>query len=226
MGAAALAPVKGSRLREQVVQEYANFLLNAGHEDDGALNIYLKAFLQDTSQTKFRNVLASLLIQKGNLNPNELDLLLVMLKADHYKDQAVVDYLVGIFLDEKEFSNKTEPVFIEALAAESSLSENIIAFMLPILVGKKRKDDYAVNFFLKALGRATPEQREIMEALIAECYFDQRFQVSDPVLHHECQGVFEKLAEDSKGRLVEHFNQQRLQEGRFHERKKEARSPG
>jgi len=205
-------PAKGSRLREQVVKEYANFLLNNGYENERALNIYLKAFLQDTRQTRFRNVLVSLLIQKGNLNSNELDLLLVMLKADNYKDRAVVDHLAAIFLDKKEYSNKTEPIFIEALAAGSSLSEKIIAFMLPILVAKKRKDDYAVNFFLKALSHATAGQRETMEALISECYLDQRFQVSGPVLHYECKAVFESLAEDSKARLIELSSQQRLQE--------------
>jgi len=205
-------PAKGNRLRGQVIQEYANFLLNSGHENERALNIYLKAFLQDTGQTRFRNVLVSLLIQKGNLNPNELSLLLVMLKADNYKDHAVVDHLAEIFLDKKEYSNKTESVFIEALAAGSSLSEKIIAFMLPILVAKKRKDDYAVNFFLKALSHATPEQRETMQALLSECYLDQRFQISDPVLHHECQAMFESLAEDFKTRLIVLSSQQRLQE--------------
>ena len=205
-------PAKGSRLREQVIREYGNFLLNGGYEDERALNIYLKAFLQDTSQTRFRNVLVSLLIQKGNLNTSELDLLLVMQRADQYKDQAMVDHLAVIFLAKKEYSNRTEPVFFSALATGSSLSEQITAFMLPILLAKKRKDDYAVNFFLKALGQATPEQSETLTALLSECYLDQRFQVSDPVLHHECKAVFESLAEDSKTRLIEHSSQQHLQE--------------
>jgi len=205
-------PAKGSRLRGQVIQEYANYLLNNGHEDERALNIFLKAFLQDTSQTKFRSALASLLTQKESLNANELDLLLVMLKADNYQDQALVDHLAGIFLNKNEYSNKTEPVFLEALAAGSPLSNNIVSFLLPILVANKRKDYFAANFFLKALSHATPGQKETIESLLSECYLDQRFQFSEPVLHRDCQAVFENLAEDSKVRLTELFSQQHLQE--------------
>ena len=205
-------PAKGNRLRGQVIQEYANYLLNNGHEDERALNIFLKAFLQDTSQTKFRSVLASLLTQKGSLNANELDLLLVMVKADNYQDQALVNHLTGIFLNKNEYSNKTEPVFLEALAAGSSLSNNIVNFLLPILVANKRKDCFAANFFLKALSHATPGQKETIESLLSECYLDQRFKFSEPILHHDCQAVFNNLAEDSQVRLTELFSQQHLRE--------------
>ncbi|TDJ57458.1 MAG: SPOR domain-containing protein [Nitrospina sp.] len=205
-------PAKGNRLRRQVIQEYANYLLNNGREDERALNIYLKAFLQDTRQTKFRSVLASLLTQKESLNANELDLLLVMLKADNYQDLALVDHLAGIFLHKNEYSNKTEPVFLEALAAGSPLSKNIVVFLLPILVAKKRKDCFAAKFFLKALSHAAPEQKETIESLVSECYLDQRFQFSDPILHDDCQAVFNNLAENSKVRLTEQFSHQQLQE--------------
>lgn len=205
-------PAKGSRLRRQIIQEYANYLLNDGREDEWSLNIYLKAFLQDTRQTKFSGVLASLLTQKESLSVNELDLLLVMLKADNYQDQALVDHLAGIFLHKNVYSNKTEPVFLEALAAESPLSKKVITFLLPVLVAKKRKDCFAAKFFLKALSQAAPEQKESIESLISECYLDQRFQFSDPNLHHDCQAVFSSLAENSKIHLTELFSHQQLQE--------------
>ncbi|MCH7498539.1 MAG: hypothetical protein IH886_00765, partial [Nitrospinae bacterium] len=40
-------PAQGRVLREQLVQNYAEFLLSTGSEDPEALNTFLKAFLQD-----------------------------------------------------------------------------------------------------------------------------------------------------------------------------------
>lgn len=195
-------PGHGRRLKEKVVRQYAQYLLSTGAEDRQALNIYLKAFLQDPSETAYRDMIVSVLTQKGNLEQAEIDLLLLILTKEKYADREILNFLVSIFLYQQTFSNKSEPVFLQALEQNSPQSDEIIAFLLPLLAEKERKDPYSVQFYLNALDRAQPDQRQVLEDLIASSFCEERFRVVDPVLHQRCEAVFQRLAPDRQTQLM------------------------
>lgn len=213
-------PAQGRRLKEKVIRQYAQYLLSVGAEDPRALNIYLKAFLQDPSETAYRDMIVSVLTRKRGLELGEIDILLVILTTEKYSDPEILNYLVSIFLEQEMFTNKSEPVFLQALEQGSPYSREIIAFLLPRLAGKGRKDAYSVQFYLNALEHTVvPEQEEAIRQLIAACYCEERFRVADPVLHQRCGQVFESLPPDTKnelkaaaqdGRLSEEWKKMRL----------------
>ncbi|CCQ91812.1 exported hypothetical protein [Nitrospina gracilis 3/211] len=195
-------PGHGRRLKEKVIRQYAQYLLSIGAEDRQALNIYLKAFLQDPSETAYRDMIVSVLTQKGNLEHAEIDLLLLILTKEKYADREILNFLVSIFLNQQTFSNKSEPVFLQALEKNAPQSDEIIAFLVPILAQKERKDPYSVQFYLNALDRAHPDQRTVLEDLIASSFCEERFRVVDPVLHQRCEAVFQRLAPDRQAQLM------------------------
>ncbi|CAI2718091.1 SPOR domain-containing protein [Nitrospina watsonii] len=205
-------PRHGRRLKEKVIRQYAQYLLSIGAEDRYALNIYLKAFLQDSTETAYRDMIVSVLTQKRDLEPAEIDLLLLILTTEKFADQEILDFLVSIFLNQQIFTNKSEPVLLQALEKNSPQSAEIIEFLLPILVGKERKDPYSAHFYLNALDRARPEHRKEIEDLIAACYCEGRFRVVDPVLHGRCEAVFNRLAPDRQTQLMTAANDRKVSE--------------
>lgn len=201
-GSSYFLPHYGRRLKNKVVRQYAQYLLSVGDEDPGTLNIYLKAFLLDTNETQFRNVLVSVLTRKKKLDRHEVDLLLLILRAENYADREILDFLVTIFLDQNLFTLKSEPVFLQALEQNSKRSDEIVAFMVPRLLNLDRKDALSVNFYLKALERAAAEAKRKIEDRIGRCYCEDLFRVVDPVLHSRCQKVFEGLDEARQAELM------------------------
>lgn len=194
-------PGKGHRLREQLVQDYAEFLLSTGAEDPEALNVFLKAFLRDPEQTRFRNVLVSSLSRSRELTDQEVDLILVIMKTEEYRDHELLKHLVEVFLDKEVFSNKSEPVFLKALQLKTGQENKIITFMLPHLLEKKRTDYLAVNFYLESLASIPEDQRGALTFLVGSSFCEDRFKVLDPGLHERCQQVFDTLDTQSKERL-------------------------
>lgn len=195
-------PGKGRDLREQLIQDYAEFLLSTGAEDPEALNTFLKAFLQDSGQTRFRNVLVSTLTRQEELNDLEIDLMLVILKTEEYKDRELLNYMITVFLKQEWFTNKSEPVFLKALQLKTGQETKIVGFMLPFLLDKKRIDYLAINFYLEALATLQEDQRGTLTFLVGICFCEKRFEVLDPNLHARCQQVFENLDDQAKERLV------------------------
>lgn len=195
-------PWKGRLLREQLTLDYAEFLLSIGAEDPEALNTFLKAFLQDPGQTRFRNVLVSTFTRKKELTDPEIDLMLVILKTEEYKDRELLNHMITIFLEQEWFTNKSEPVFLKALQFKTGQEDKIVGFMLPHLLDKKRTDYLATNFYLESLPTLTEDQRGTLAYLVGTCYCEERFKVLDPDLHARCKQVFDSLDGQAKERLL------------------------
>lgn len=195
-------PGKGRQLREQLIQDYAEFLMSIGSEDPEALNVFLKAFLQDTQQTRFRNVLVSALTRKEELTDQEIDLMLVIMKTEGYEDRELLNHMITVILAQEWFTNKSEPVFLKALQLKIGQENKIIDFMLPHLLDKKRSDYLAVNFYLESLSSLPEDQRETLAFLVSTSYCEERFKVLDPDLHARCRQVFDSLETGTKERLL------------------------
>jgi hypothetical protein len=201
-GSSYFLPGKGSQLREQLIQDYAEFLMSTGSEDPQALNVFLKAFLQDPKQTRFRNVLVSTLTRKGELTDQEIDLMLVIMKTEGYEDRELLTHMVTVFLEQEWFTNKSEPVFLKALQLKTGQEDKIISFMLPHLLDKKRTDYLAVSFYLESLSSLPEDQRGTLAYLVSTSYCEERFKVIDPDLHARCKQVFDSLEAQTKERLL------------------------
>ena len=201
-GSSYFLPGKGRELREQLIQDYAEFLMSTGSEDPEALNVFLKAFLQDPKQTRFRNVLVSTLTRKEALTDQEMDLLLVIMKTEGYEDRELLKHMITVFLEQEWFTNKSEPVFLKALQLKTGQENKIISFMLPHLLDKKRADYLAVSFYLESLSSLPEDQRGTMAYLVGTSYCEERFKVLDPNLHARCKKVFDSLEAQTKERLL------------------------
>jgi len=201
-GSSYFLPGKGRELREQLIQDYAEFLMSTGSEDPEALNVFLKAFLRDPRQTRFRNILISAITRKEKLTDQEIDLLLVIMKTEGYEDRDLLTHMVTVFLAQEWFTNKSEPVFLKALQLKTGQENEIISFMLPHLLDKKRADYLAVNFYLESLASLPEGQRETIAFLVSASYCEERFKVLDPDLHIQCKQVFDSLKTETQERLV------------------------
>ena len=126
-------PGQGRRFRGLVVRKYADYLLLIGRHDPPALRIYLKAFLHNPKKSKFRAPLLTILDQGVDLKNEEIDLLLVMLKAEDFHDDVITNHLASVFLKKQVVTGKTEPLFLAAVENGSQDSEAILHFVVPIL---------------------------------------------------------------------------------------------
>jgi sporulation related protein len=185
-------PGQARRFRGLVVRKYADFLLSIGREESEALKIYLKAFLQNPKKSKFRSPLLSILRQGGDLTENEIDLLMVMLRAEDYKDAFIINHLAAIFLQKKKLSAKTEPVFLYAVENQSSVASEILKFVVPNLLDNDRADMNALRFYLQALPLHLPEDHK-MRKILGKIYCQELFEGIDPVLHEKCGQTFSQL---------------------------------
>lgn len=195
-------PSKGRRFREQVVGKYADYLLLMGREDSAALKIYLKAFLQDPKDSRFRAPLLTLLRQGGDLSDKEIDLLLVMLAAENYQDDFITDHLTEVFLQRKKFTARTESLFLNALRSDSPRGEEIIRFVVPPLLAHNRTDPHALQFYLHALRYSIPGA-ERMRDILARRWCEGILEGIDPVLHEKCGRVFHSLEPGRQDRIRE-----------------------
>ena len=205
-------PAQGRDLRKQLVQKYAEFLLSTGTEDPEALNIILKAFLQDPTQTRYRDVLVSVLTRKEKLTDQEIDLELVILKTEDYADRELLNHMITVFLKQEWFTNQSEPVFLKALQLDTGQRKLIVEFMLPFLLDKKRADYLAVNFYLESLTALPEDQRGTLMYLIGTSYCEDRFKVLDPDLHVQCKQVFDTLETQTQERLLRLAQEARVSE--------------
>ena len=200
---------KGKKLRDQAIWSYAEYLLSIGHDDDRAVQIYLTAFLQAPDRSKFRAPLLALFARKSDLSSKELDLLLVMLRAENFEDDYLVQYLAEVFLQQKMFNEKTEPLFIKALQKQSALTEEIVRFALPQLMALKRFDESAIQFYAASLPYLQDDENEIRTAL-ARKYCEGIWAGMDPNFHHLCGEVFSQLDIEIQKRIKEEVEDERL----------------
>ena len=195
-------PGKGKRLRQKVTRRYAGYLLGLGKEDPRSLKLYLSAFLQYPEDSKFRSPLISVLTRKKDLDRREIDLLLAMLKAGDYQDNEIFNHLVSVLIQQKKFTSKTEPLFARALERRIEQADRVVEFLLPILLEKKREDEFAIRVYLNILPLASqPVQARLRES-VARNYCEAKFFNADPVLHERCGSVFVDLDPADQARLM------------------------
>ena len=202
-------PGQARRFRGYVVRRYADFLLSIGREEPEALKIYLKAFLQNPDNSKFRAPLLSILRQGGDLSEYEIDLLMVMLKAEDFQDAFIINHLASIFLRQKKLSGKTEKVFLYAVESQSDMALEILKFIIPILLENHRADMNALRFYLQALPLHFPDEEEMRE-ILARSYCEETLESLDPVLHEKCGRVYSLLLPKKQVEIREAVDQSRV----------------
>jgi len=193
-------PGQARRFRGLVVRKYADYLLSIGREEPEALKIYLKAFLQNPENSKFRAPLLSILGQGGDLSENEIDLLLVMVRAEEFKDAFIVNHLASIFLRQKKLTGKTEPVFLSAVENKSNDASEILRFVIPVLLENQRADIFALRFYLRALTLNLPGENEI-RGILGKAFTEGHFEGIDPVLHDKCGQSFASMEPDRQAEI-------------------------
>ena len=186
-------PGQGRRLRNNVIMRFADYLLFAGQDDERAQKLFLKAFLLEPKGSPYRAPLLSTLERGGDLTDEEIDLLLVILKAEDFCDDAIVNYLASIFLQKCLLTRKTEPVFLSAIEYESEDAKEIVGFVLPRLLEKKRSDTFALRFYLGALRWEFPEKAQVRQ-IVARTYCQGIWKGVEPSLHEKCGEVFQGLS--------------------------------
>ncbi len=202
-------PGPARRFRGLVVRKYADYLLSIGREEPEAIKIYLKAFLQNPENSKFRAPLLSILDQGGDLSENEIDLLLVMVRAEDFKDAYIVNHLAAIFLRKKKLTGKTEPVLLYAVENQSSDATEILKFVVPILLENHRADIFALRFYLQALP-LNPEGEDEIREILGKSYCEGHFEGIDPVLHDKCGHVFSSLEPNQQAEIREAVEGRRI----------------
>ena len=193
-------PGRGRRMRREVVREYAAYLHSIGKDDPAALRVYLKAFLQNPQDLRFRVPLLSVLKRADKLRSAEIDLLLVMLKTGTGVDKIVASHLASVFLQQKRFNRKTEPVFLAAVDNADENTGKILRFVLPLLLAKNRSDEYALNFYLRTLAFHPPEEEQLRE-IIGESFCHGHWEAVSPELHRKCEKIFNELPPERRQRI-------------------------
>jgi len=185
-----ILPGKGKRWRDDVILKFANYLLFVGCKDDRAQKIYLKAFLLRPEDPSYRAPLLSIFKEDDDLTSEEVDLLLVILKAGNYSDDSIVNNLASLFLRKRLFASKTEPIFLASLKNKSENSKEIVNLVLPRLLRANRSDSFAVRFYLEAYRFEPSETSQILE-MIAHAYCEKTWEDVDKALHLKCEEVFQ-----------------------------------
>ena len=193
-------PGEGRRFRGLVVRKYADYLLSVGRQDTEALRIYLKAFLHNPKKSKFRAPLLTIMDQGVDLKDDEIDLLLVMLKAEDFHDDVITNHLATVFLKKQVVTGKTEPLFLAAVENGSSEAEAILRFVVPILLSHKRSDEIALRFYLESLP-CHLDGDEVIREILSRSYCEGHFQGVDPVLQERCGQLFFALPPEAQETL-------------------------
>lgn len=238
-------PAQGEWFRQRLILCYANYLLAIGREDPDAFRVYLKAFLLDPRGSKFRAPLLATLGRGHDLADEEIDLLIVMLRpasaperiagrpvgaqvdsgdlapASDDKDAAMIDHLALALLAKKEFTLRSEPLFLRAVQNKSESAGKIVDFVVPFLLKKERSDREALIFYLHALPYHLPHQEETQK-IIGRVYCDGRWRATDGDLHERCGEVFASLDKSLQELIARSVDEKRLaaklQQGEFFSR--------
>ena len=202
-------PETGKQYRIAAVLLYADYLLSIGDETARALNIYVQAFLQSPKDSRFRKPLLAILNQGRELTPEEMDLLLIIVQKEELHDPVLTHYLAGLFLKAKQWSGKTEPLFLSALEDKSDLSSEIVQFALPIYLAHKRTDELALRFYLFALDHSVQENDQI-KSYLAHSFCEGNLAGVAPELHKKCGEIFASLSTDQQEQLQKQSDDSRI----------------
>ena len=195
-------PSKGKSLRDNVILKFANYLLFVGRKDSSAQKIYLKAFLIKPEDSTYRSPLLSVFKEDDDLTGEEIELLLVILKAGNYRDDSIVNNLASLFLRKGVFSRQTEPIYLSSLKSKSEHSKEIINLVLPILLKTNRSDLFAVNFYLEVYSFEPSEASQAF-GVIARAYCDGTWLGIDETLHRRCEAVFESFDHKFRNEILQ-----------------------
>jgi hypothetical protein len=201
-------PPTGKRYRNLSVLQYADYLLSIGEETPKALNIYVQAFIQSPQNARFRKPLLSILNRGQELNPQEMDMLLIMFQKEETHDPVLISYLAGLFLKARQWSGQTEPIFLSALEEKSHLSDEIVSFALPIYLAHKRTDVQALKFYVQALEFSL--QKDQLQAILAQSFCDGNLIGVSPSLHRKCEEIFYQLPEFKQSELKSKSDETRV----------------
>jgi hypothetical protein len=193
-------PATGKRYRNLSVLQFADYLLSIGEETPKALNVYVQAFIQSPKNSRFRKPLLSILNRGQELNPQEMDLLLIMFQKEEKHDPVLTSYLAGLFLKARQWSGQTEPLFLSALEEESDLADEIVRFVLPIYLTHQRTDGRALKFYVKALEFSLPEEDQL-KTILAQSFCDGNLVGVSPDLHRKCEEIFYQLPATKQAEL-------------------------
>ncbi len=204
-------PGMGRRLRDEVIKEYADYIHSMGKDDHKALQIYLKAYLQDPKDSRFRLPILAALKRQSQLPAEEIDLLLLMFKTGKVEDKNIASHLADVFMSQNRFNQKTEPVFLRAVESGLENSAEVARFLLPRLLKKNRTDEYALKFFIKSLSYAGDSAEQI-KLTLGKSYCEGHWESVDPDLHAQCGLVFEELTQEQKEKLTKQVLDNRVDE--------------
>ena len=202
-------PSTGKRYRNLGILQFADYLLSIGEESPRALNVFVQALIQSPQNSRFRKPLLSILNRGQELNQQELDLLLIMFHQEKQHEPILISYLARLFLDARQWSGQTEPLFLSALSQKNQLSEEIVRFVLPIYLAHGRRDERALSFFVRALDFYVPEEKNI-KLILAQAYCEGNLLGVAPDLHKECERIFYKLEPSQQGELKSRSNETRI----------------
>jgi len=202
-------PATGKRYRNLSVLQFADYLLSIGEETPNALNIYVQAFIQSPQNSRFRKPLLSILNRGQELNPQEMDLLLIMFQKEEKHDPVLTSYLAGLFLKARQWSGQTEPLFLSALEEESDLSDEIVRFVLPIYLTHQRTDGRALKFYVKALEFSLSEEDQV-KTILAQSFCDGNLMGVSPDLHRKCEEIFYQLSATKQAELKSKSDETRI----------------
>jgi hypothetical protein len=193
-------PRKGKRFRDEVIRRFADYLLSISRESPEAMRIYLKAYLQNPGDVRYRAPLLAGLGRFADLGPEDLDLLLVLLRADDFKDAAVVNPLAELLLQNRRFSFHVEPVYIHALMNGHPRSKEITRFLLPFMLERPRVDESALRVYLSALA-FRPPGADTLSRILGRVYCEEKWLQLHPELHRDCGKVFSALDQSVKDEI-------------------------
>ena len=210
-------PDKGRRLRDGVILRFANYLLFVGLKDSRAQKIYLKAFLLRPENSSYRAPLLSVFKKDDDLTDEEVELLLVILKAGNYCDNVIVNNLASLFLRKRLFESKTEPIFLASLKNKSENSKEIVRLVLPQLLRANRSDSFAVKFYIEAYLFESPEASQVIE-IISRAYCEGTWKDVDQTLHKKCEEIFQGFDHKFRGDMLRRTAESSLS-GKIHQLK-------
>jgi hypothetical protein len=202
-------PATGKRYRNLSVLQFADYLLSIGEETPKALNVYVQAFIQSPQNSRFRKPLLSILNRGQELNPQEMDLLLIMFQKEEKHDPVLTSYLAGLFLKARQWTGQTESLFLSALEEGSDLSDEIVRFVLPIYLTYQRTDVLALKFYVHVLKFSLPEEDQL-KTILAQSFCDGNLMGVSPGLHSKCEEIFYQLPEVEQTELKTKSDETRI----------------
>ncbi|NIQ00790.1 MAG: hypothetical protein GWM98_10665, partial [Nitrospinaceae bacterium] len=126
----------------------------------------------------------------SHLSPQEIDLVLILLKAENYQDEGITHQLAAGFLEERKLNPAIEPLYLKAVTSGCKEADAIVRFVLPQLLERRRSDELALRFYWAALPYDPPGAEEA-RALLARSWCEKYWEGIDPGFHEKLGQVYQ-----------------------------------